>query len=238
MGFVKEFDQLPLETQQAVVDRVRSLLPERAKILILSHTGSRAFGWGAECYDIDVRGVVYCKDHWDTFHDGWKWDVNLEIFSHFLQGLRYHYWTIFEDLANPFYLHEGWDQEEYMKLCTAANVANHLYSIRTQIAQVTLGESVRTALHAYRLLLSPIHFLRTGVVEINIRKLASLYNPKFAVQFADAYASRKGVEVDWTEVMADLHHFEDIMLQDLKGRGEEIDKERMDRWREKIEQSI
>ena len=62
----------------------RGILPDNSEILLLSFTGSRAFGWGAECYDIDIRLVAYIPgDYWDTFHDGLKWDVNGETFEHF-----------------------------------------------------------------------------------------------------------------------------------------------------------
>ena len=241
MGFVKDFDKidfsgsnLPFETQQAIHDRVRSLLPDDARIMLLSHTGSRAFGWGADCYDIDCRLVVDLENHWDTFHDGKHYDINAETFKHCLYGIKAAYWTTFEDMHYAFYLDDSWNHEEFKSLCNARNVKHHIYTIRTQIAQTKMTKNTRTALHTYRLLLAPIHIIRTGKMVPNIRELTPIYDIKYADTLADAYSSRKGASVDWDKVIAEIDGLYETMGLLLESEDAVFDYKTFERWKDRI----
>ena len=50
---------------------IKERLPAKAKILILSLTGSRAFGWAADNLDYDIHGIFVCNHvYWDWVYMG------------------------------------------------------------------------------------------------------------------------------------------------------------------------
>ena len=238
MAFVGfESELLPFETQEEILEREKEILPDNAEILLLSFTGSRAFGWGSKSYDIDIRLVAYIPgEYWDTFHDGKYWDVNGETFKHFKNCVKRNYWTTFEDMYYAFYLHPSWDHDEFLSLCSIKNVKHHLFTIRTQVVKAKMTRDTRTALHAYRLTMSPLHFLRTGELMPNVRNIN--YLSDYVDILADAYAIHRSPDVDWDSVIAELDFLYEELLNEVKKHKEPDNSERMNNWFKKIEDSI
>jgi len=239
MAFVEEFksDLLPFETQKEILERERGILPDNSEILLLSFTGSRAFGWGAECYDIDIRLVAYIPgDYWDTFHDGLKWDVNGETFEHFKRCVRRNYWTTFEDMYYAFYLHPMWDHKEFISFCTVKNVKHHIFTIKTQLAQAKMTRDIRTTLHAYRLVMSPLHLLRTGELMPNVRNIS--YLSDHVEVLADAYATRTSPNVNWDSVIDELDSLFNELEEEIENHNEPDNSDRIEKWIKQIEKSL
>jgi len=222
--------------RQRVIEIIRSILPDDAIIIILSETGSRAFGWGSEKYDIDVRAVIACQPYWDTFHIGEElFDTNCEELKHFIRSVNYRYWTIFEDLSNPFYIDKRFDFQEFMDFCSAANIKNHWYTTATQLAQLKISPTIRTALHCYRLIMTPLYFLDNGRVEINVRKQNEEYfhSEKFTT-LADHYAKAEYPTIDWTPVFEELKSLDEQLKAKLSERTDDLNTERYADWKQRL----
>jgi hypothetical protein len=144
---------------------------DRARILILSHTGSRAFGWGDERFDVDVHGVFALKGYWDYVHSGEKgFDLNLHEMDHLIwMVLYYKSGESVMNLFNPVYLDPGFRFTEMLEL-----VNEEFFRIETAESELFRLQQYfhpRTALHAYRVMLVPIHFLTTRKPELNVFKI-------------------------------------------------------------------
>ena len=213
------------------LELLRSLLPETAKIPIISLTGSRAFGWGGEGYDIDLRAVIACRGYWDTFHHGQIFDLNCEELEHLFGQLYYRHWTPFEDLANPIHLMDEFHYEEFMDLCSADNVRCHLFTIKTQIAQAEIANTVRPTLHAYRLTLVPLHFLKTGEIQVHVPTLAEIYNVKYFEALADSYRRRQQFKGDLKPALEEVHRLLRTLLNELERSTSHFEKEKVERWK-------
>ena len=220
------------EEKREILVLLKDGLPDDAVIVIVSGTGSRFFGWGSKSYDIDVRVVVARKNYWDTWHLGTRmYDMNCEELSHLAAGLRHRYWTIFEDLANPFYVDESFDFAEYQSLCTAGNVHNHMFTIANEVQKFNLAPGHRTALHAYRLQLCPLWFLRTGDIEVNVPKInAELGYSNFIPTLAEEYSTLKRKEHPWAEIAAELDELHSMLKAEAAERTDDLDKEKYASW--------
>ena len=98
------------ESSKRIFKTINDLLPEEATILCMGFTGSRMFGWGGENYDIDVRCLFAYKDWWDTLHLArHNCDTNMEELEHGLNRIKGNYWTFYQDLSKPFYIHPDFD---------------------------------------------------------------------------------------------------------------------------------
>jgi len=217
---------------------VSEILPERGKILCLSLTGSRAFGWGSKYYDVDVKGIIACKDYWDTMHIGKeKFDINIEELSHVFGSIEYKYWCLFEDLSNPFYIDPNFDYQGMMSLCTAENVKRSLYSIDLQIKRLDIFKSIRTALHCYRVLMVPLHFLRTGKIVSNVLTINKQYNFTQLKRMCDLYKERKTAPINWDEVQRNLSDLRVELEEELAKRSDTLDQEAYENWRSRMEEA-
>jgi len=216
---------------------VKEILPERGKILCLSLTGSRAFGWGSKYYDIDVRGIIACKDYWDTMHVGKDhFDINIEELTHVFGSVEYRYWCLFEDLSNPFYIDPDFDYQGLMSLCTAENVKRSLYSIDVQLKRLEVFKTIRTALHCYRVLMVPLHFLRTGKIVTNVLKINEEYNFSQLKRMSDLYKERKTASINWNEVHKNLSDLRSELEEELSKRTDTLDQEAYENWRIRMEE--
>jgi len=213
---------------------VRERLPSGGEVLLLSLTGSRAFGWGSDFYDIDVRGFYALEGWFDTCHLGFlMFDINLEELGHVFMSLKRRYWTIFEDTANPFYIHPDFDYEGFRKLCSADNVRHHLFSIRMEVAKFKLNPHLRSALHAYRLVLCPLYFLKTGVIQTDVRKCnEEVFGSSILPELCRAYATRQlGIELDVRRIQEELDTLLHMLEEELGRRPKgEVSDEEIDRW--------
>jgi len=152
---------------------IRERLPEKARILLLSHTGSRAFGWSWFNFDYDVHGIVACRGYWDWMHLGIEqFDINLYELSHVFEvDLPYRHGETMMNLSNPFYLDGDFPFDRLVGLVTP-DFFDEL-SLEHQVGWFRATRSPRAALHAYRLALVPTYFLRTGRFKLNVFQVAA-----------------------------------------------------------------
>jgi hypothetical protein len=217
-------------------DAIETRLPQAAEICVASYTGSRMFGWGGAHYDIDVKGIFACKNWWGTVHIGTGGcDINMEELEHAVRRAT-GMWTFFEDLSNPFYIHPDFDYDTMMSFCTAQNVKNHLGTIKMQKDRlITFPEAVRVALHAYRLLMTPIYFLKTGKINVNTIEVneEDYFGFPQLENLKQRYLYRKNVLVDWDEVDRNLDNLLVNLNRELYYRIDKYDPKKFEDWKEK-----
>jgi len=224
------------EQKKEVETILRAGLPEGATIILLSTTGSRMFGWGSSAYDIDVRVVAAQKDYWDTWHSGVRgYDCNCEELEHFIAGVRRRYWTTFEDLANPFYIDDRFDFDEFQSLCSAGNVRNHMFTIGNEVQKFKLASHHRTALHAYRLQLCSLYFLRTGKIEVNVPKInEEIFGSEHIPILAEEYATRKRKTQPWDKIADELDGLHLMLKEEAAATDDDLDMEAYEDWKKRL----
>lgn len=212
---------------------VRDRLPERGEILLLTYTGSRMFGWGGDHYDIDCRGIITCPNWWSDVHHGERlYDCTVENILHALRRVPT-YWTFHEDLSEGFYAHKHFDHKTMKSFCCSKHVEHHLHSIKLQISRLTVQQSVRTALHSYRLLLVPLNFLDTGEVVIDALKVnEEHFDGRYEqlLLLRDRYLYRINHELDWDVINNDHKKLLKRLEDTLATKTDEFEQERFDEW--------
>jgi len=223
-----------------MLDRVLSVIRskpgmDRARILVLSHTGSRAFGWADDRFDIDIHGVFALKGYWDYVHAGEEGiDLNLHELYHLIWMVLYYKsgeWAT--NLFNPIYLDKDFPFKEMLDL---VNEEFFRYeSVEHELFRLHQRFSPRTALHAYRLVLVPVYFLTTRRPELNVFRI----NEELGLGLKglelckDAYIAGRNLpeesrEVVWSELRGLLPRFLEVKARYPGIKGEEWER----RWRE------
>jgi len=158
------------------IEKTIKMLPKEAKLLWLSFTGSRTFGWGLKNFDYDIHGVFYYPDWFDYVHYGGNvggkgLDLNLHNLDHVLYMSFYH--PSFEtmvNLSNPVYVSDKRIYELFEKYILS-NI-NELFFWRSmvdnQLNWLRGYFHPRTALHTYRVILQPIYFMKYRRIKHNI----------------------------------------------------------------------
>ena len=193
---------------------VSTRLPYDARILILSHTGSRAYGWSWYNFDIDIHGVFACREWWDWVHIGKNaFDLNMYELAHLLfMDLYYRHGETMINLGNPVYLDPEFPYDEMLDLISTDFW--HDSMVDYQIAQLRTYFTARTALHTYRVMLVPMYFMRFGWFEHNIfRAMEELglelegpyicreaYLAQYSITKRDPYLSEEEKELVWKEI--------------------------------------
>jgi len=157
---------------QKCIRIIQERLPPNGRIVLLSLTGSRAFGWAWKNFDYDVHGLIAAPKWWDWVHLGIdEFDINLFELRHLFElDLPYKHGETIMNLANPFYADPQFQWSEILELVTP-DFFDPL-SFDHQLDWFRRTRCPRAALHVYRLALVPIHFLRFGVFELNVFKVA------------------------------------------------------------------
>jgi len=213
-----------------IYELVRDRLPERGEILLLTYTGSRMFGWGGERYDIDCRGIVALKDWWSDVHHGERlYDCTVENLPHALRRVP-KYWTFQEDLSEVFYCHPDFDVATMKTFTTAEQIKFHMGSIKMQLARLSVSQEIRTALHNYRVVMVPQHFLDTGDVVIDVLKINDGKYEQIEL-LRDIYLHRINRTIDWDVVTADLKKLLKKLEETLSMRTDKPDMERFEEWK-------
>jgi predicted nucleotidyltransferase len=221
-----------LEKEKAirVIELIKRRLPKNGKILVLSLTGSRAFGWANENYDYDIHGVFAAKNYWDYVHSGEEgFDINLYEFGHTLQDIQYQHFEFFMNISNPFYIHPKFDLKKLMRFCTIEGVKQKRGDILRQVQEFETFKNPRAALHSYRILMVPIYFLKKGKFELNVYKLNKSYKFKQLEKLKIAYTQGKG---EWSEkeVKRDLNRLLKEYDRLCQKKGEKLDMEKTKKW--------
>lgn len=217
-----------------VYELVRGRLPERGKVLLLTFTGSRMFGWGGERYDIDARGIVACNDWWSDVHHGERlYDCTVENLPHALRRVT-KYWTFQEDLSEVFYCHPDFDVATMKTFTTAEQIKFHMGSIKLQIGRLRVHQNPRTALHSYRVVLVPQNFLDTGEVVIDTLEIADGRYEQLGL-LRDIYLHRINRDIDWGVVNNDLRGLLKKLEETLQTRADKPDMVRFAQWKAEVE---
>jgi hypothetical protein len=216
---------------------VRSLIPKNADILCLSFTGSRAFGWGSENFDIDIRGVISCKDWWNYVHWGRKlYDINIDEMWALFKGIKS--WSLFSNLSNPIYIHPDFDYREFMNICCSENTRDNLGNIIYQKQRLQYDPSPRTGLHTYREIMAPLHFLKTRKLEIDLMEINKEYGLQEINKMRDLYVLRTGDVINWERVWEDIKNLETELEKEMAVHTDVLDIQKIKELQEKTERKF
>mgnify|MGYP005627636875 CR=1 FL=1 len=161
---------MPPDLREEVIALVRERLPRGAKLVLLSLTGSRAFGWAAPNFDYDVHGIYVKRGWWDYMHLGKPpFDINIFELEHLIKlDVPYRHGETILNFLNPFYVDPHFPIEEVIQLLTKDFFPPQ--NILHQIRWFEDTRSPRAALHAYRMLILPMYIFVKGKVEMNMFK--------------------------------------------------------------------
>jgi hypothetical protein len=215
---------------QEIIGIINGCLPKNAKLLFLSLTGSRAFGWASDNQDYDVHGVFLCDNYWDWVHVGrTKYDINLYEFNHLASDIQIQHFEQFMNWSNPFYVDSKFDLNGLMSFCTLDAVKQKQGDIEAQINRFKFDKAPRTALHAYRILMVPLYFIENRKFELNIFKINEKFNFQQLGKLKDAYNSSSRA-FDITKVNADLDYLVNLYKQKLPSCTDKPDMPRAIQW--------
>lgn len=164
--------QPPQQMQDRALDFTNRNVPVDSQAVLLSSTGSRAFGWAADSLDHDIHGAYSGSDWFDWVHYGREGlDLNLHNIEHLCVGVMwYRRGSVFVNVTNPFHIHSDFDFQGMVDL--AAPEFYPPSALDYELWKARNGGGPRTALHAYRIALFPLHLFETGQVEHNIFQAA------------------------------------------------------------------
>ena len=219
-----------MNVRDVTLKQIRRIMPD-GKVLHLSLTGSRAFGWADDRFDYDVHGIIYRDNYWDWVHNGEQGiDLNLWHLRHIFYDIQYQHFEMFQNMANPFF--STFDWKGMIELCTAK--ACDEYSILMQYDMLRRSEYSRTALHCYRVVMIRVHWLETREFELNIFKINEKWGFKMLQPLKEHYLGRR-LTIDYDEVWKELDQLFEYFRELKASVGEEsLDVERFSEWKTKV----
>lgn len=177
----------PEERQQAAIDNALDTLPDHVELAQLSFTGSRAFGWGDEQSDIDLRGFIVGEDWFNKCHGnfGTNFDMTLKnIRSMSEPDIPYQRWKVYYDNSNPIYIHDDFDYEDFISTVSTQHIHHvYPYDLKVQMGRMDSRFSARNCLHTYKELMIPLHFIHNNHIETNIVAINEF--PQFQLEGVD-----------------------------------------------------
>ncbi|RLA81266.1 MAG: hypothetical protein DRG33_00920 [Deltaproteobacteria bacterium] len=183
-------DKLTEEEIEMIKETIQEKLGDGI-ILLISLTGSRAFGWADDKYDYDLHGVFYKPNYWDWVHVGerklfnnkhYGLDINMYSLGHIAEmDLRYGHFEVMMNMSNPIYSHPLFKIEMLWNLFPKETIKYLEHDIISQMNRFKMNtSSPRTALHSYRIAMLPIYYLETGRIKLNVFELnKEFFNSKF-----------------------------------------------------------
>jgi predicted nucleotidyltransferase len=235
---IKLLEGLERGKAKRVIELIKKSLPKNGEILVLSLTGSRAFGWAAENYDYDIHGIFAAKDYWDYVHSGKEgFDINLYELEHVLSDIKYQHFEFFMNISKPFYVHPKFDFNGLMRFCTIEAVRQKRGDVLRQIKEFEITKNPRAALHAYRILMVPIYFLKRKRFELNVFKINRIYKFKQLEKLKIAYIQGTG---EWSEkeVKKDLNRLLKEYDKLCQRKEEKLDIEKAVKWIDKMKEKF
>jgi len=180
------------ELKNIVLKQIRTVDPS-IRVLLLSLTGSRGFGWANDRYDYDVHGIFVKNNYWDWVHLGLQGiDLNIWSLDHIFMDIYYGHFEKFQDLSNPIYIDPDYNHSEMISLCTPKMCDE--YSILSEYKRFKLHSNPRSALHCYRIVMVRTYFLQTGNIEMNIFKLKEKFKVRNLDMLKKSYTEKIGIE--------------------------------------------
>ena len=234
----KLFDVENMTTQQRDrgLEIVLENCGEQAEVVLCSLTGSRAFGWGGDRYDMDIHGVIASQGPgWDNMHTGkFGYDISMYNFDVFLMGMRDR-WILYENLSNPIFIHKDFDFKGFLSFCCPFHVKHQMGTIEMELHTLRNKETMRKALHCYRQLANSLWFLQTGEVQIDIGKIYEKFEMGEFPKLCEFYKARQlGAKLDWQKIWAELDGLKVQMDQLLEEKQDIFDKERFEEWKQEM----
>jgi len=186
-----EARQVPKQVIEQTLEYLETTLPKGAKVLLLSHCGARAFGWGTKQNDYDIHGVIACKGYFDYIHAGYTHvDLNLHELYHLIEiALRYHSGETIINLATPVHV-ELLDIKQISQIVSKEFFP--LYSIKSELKEGLETNYERPLLHGFRKALAPSYFFETGEWNTYLPDLWRYYQlpEQVLAELIQAYKSR------------------------------------------------
>ena len=235
-----KFDKKEKAAVRASLALVKERLPAKAKILILSLSGSRAFGWAADNLDYDIHGIfVYNHVYWDWVHIGIPpYDITMHELNHCFQSIEYQPFEFFSSMTNPFYIDHKFDYKGMMRLAPR-NIDKT--SLITEMKKLEARPCARSALHVYRLVLTSLNLMDRNRFEVDVLKIAPRYRSKMPALLKEMYNFNRIMDFDIEKKtkkelnhLFKLHEKKASRFEKNKQEKQKEDKIRIRRWIEKM----
>lgn len=186
------------ELLQSIVDE------QPYPLLFATISGAHLYGFPSADSDYDLRGVhvlplrdvIGLRATRDTIESsGMRDGVELDLVTHdaskFFQLLLKRNGYVLEQLMSPLIVHTTPEHEALKalvpQLLTRHHAHHYLGFVRTQWRLFEKDRRVKPLLYVYRVLLTGIHLMRTGVVEANLVRL----NESFRLTHVDELIALK-----------------------------------------------
>ena len=225
-----EFHSVEKEKKKRIIKIIKKKFSKKAKILVLSLSGGRAFGWANKHSDYDIYGIFAAKNYWDSVNASEHgFDINLWKLS---DPIYYRSLEFFMDVSNPFYLHPKFDFKGFLKFCTIKTAKEFRGDILRQIKNFEIVKSPKNALHAYGSLMRSIYFLKKKKFELNVFKINRAY--KFGqIEKLKIARTQGGKDLDEKEIKRDLAKLLEEYDKLCQKKKEKLDIEEAKKWFEK-----
>ena len=173
--------------------------PPPGTLLLCGVTGAHIYGFPSSDSDLDLKGIHLAPtkqllgldpntpphDHTEIFR-GIECDLTTNEASDALRLLLAGNGNMLERILSPMQTHESADLEELRSLAIGTlsrRYARHYGGFaRGMRRELTIEPTVKKLLYAYRVLLTGITLLRTGVVEPNVATLAPEFGISTSIQ--------------------------------------------------------
>lgn len=227
--------EIDAEKQKYVIDMIKERLPNNAKTLILSLTGSRAFGWSDGTQDYDIHGIFICDNYWDWVHDGSNmYDINLYELNHVYSDILYQHFEEFMNFSNPFYVDDKFDFNGLMSFCTLEGVKQKHLDIQIQINRFKFDKAPRTALHAYRILMVPLYFIENRKFQLDIFKINEQYGFTELGNLKEAFHGHSMFDVN--KVLSDLEYLQNLYKEKTALCTDKPDMDKAKEWLKSVKE--
>lgn len=187
-----------LDLAQSIVDQ------QPHPLLFVTISGAHLYGFPSSDSDYDLRGVhvlpvpdvvglrAPCDTiEWSGIRDGIEMDLVTHDALKFFRLLTRRNGYVLEQLLSPLIVHTTPEHDELKaiaaRLVTRHHAHHYLGFARTQWRLFDKDRRVKPLLYVYRVLLTGIHLMRSGVVEANISRL----NETFGLSYIDDLVARK-----------------------------------------------
>jgi hypothetical protein len=162
-------------------------------LLFATVSGAHLYGFPSPDSDYDLRGVHILPAEEvmglfpdrDTIEISKKEDIELDLVTHDIQKffglLLKANGYVLEQLSSPLVIHTTPDHEELKSIaknCVTRHHAHHYFGFaenQWRLFQKEEPPRVKPLLYVFRVLLTGIHLMRTGIIEANLNRLNEEY---------------------------------------------------------------
>jgi len=165
----------------------RVLTKQPYPFLFVSISGAHLYGFASPDSDYDLRGayILPVQDvvgldvgaetiTWSPIHDGVTVDVETHDIKKFVTLLLKKNGTVLEQLYSPLMVQTTPDHDELKTIAQGCITRHHIYhytgfaATQWRLFEQSYPRPVKSLLYVYRVLLTGIHLMRSGMVEANL----------------------------------------------------------------------